>query len=115
MKQFFVLNSYRNAINVIWIFISWNKDEDAEAQDVCRQLVGICTRIRIPVCASNGNTYDNQCMLNEAICVQNQTKIEKNVETGKSDVALFKMFDGVCPTNSISSTRGKQTTEWKFL
>ena len=47
-------------------------------------------------------------MLNEAICVQNQTKIEKNVETEKSDVALFKMFDGVCPTNSISSTRGKQ-------
>ena len=75
---------------------------------MCRQIVGICTRIRIPVCASSGNTYDNECMLNEAICVQNRTNIEKNRKTENNEVALFKMFDGVCPTNEIASTRGKQ-------
>ena len=86
------------------------KDEEAGIQNMCRQIVGICTRIRIPVCASNGNTYDNQCMLNEAICIQNEANLEKNLEAQETDVALFKMFDGVCPTNSITSTRGKQIT-----
>ena len=75
---------------------------------MCRQMVGICTRIRIPVCASSGNTYDNECMLNEAICVQNRTNTEKNLKTEDNEVALFKMFDGVCPTNEIATTRGKQ-------
>ena len=88
------------------------EDEEAGIQNFCRQLVGICTRIRIPVCASNGNTYDNQCMLNEAICVQNQTQNDRKVEA--EDNVLFKMFDGVCPTNSLTSSRGKQYMQCPF-
>ena len=65
-------------------------------------MVGICSRIRIPVCASNGNTYDNQCMLNEAICVHNKINERK---TGNEEI-VFKMFEGTCPT--ISVLRGKQ-------
>ena len=100
-SKYFFLRNFK-------LFVSWNEYEETGIQDMCRQMVGICTRIRIPVCASSGNTYDNECMLNEAICVQNRTNTEKNLQTEDNEVALFKMFDGVCPTNEIASTRGKQ-------
>jgi len=63
---------------------------EVDPRDSCRLL---CTRIRNPICASNGNTYDNQCMLNEAICYQNKVN-ERNL--GNEEI-LFKMFVGVCP------------------
>ena len=71
-------------------------------------MVGICTRIRIPVCASNGNTYDNQCMLNEDICVHNKTT-ERNED---NEDILFKMFEGICPT--IAITRGKKNEKRSY-
>ncbi|XP_054999321.1 double-headed protease inhibitor, submandibular gland-like [Sorex araneus] len=44
-----------------------------------------CTRIYKPVCASDGNTYSNECML----CMKNQQL---------KNIVLRKMNDGECAT-----------------
>ena len=59
----------------------------------------LCTRIHLPICASNGATYDNECMLNKAICIHD------NMNDAKRET-LFKISDGPCP--SIPQTRGRK-------
>ena len=85
------------------ILVEGLEDTSVTKDDLCRQG---CTRIRNPICASDGNTYDNECMLKEARCVKAQALGKKITEKEDDALLLFKMFDGLCPT--IPATRGKQ-------
>ena len=61
------------------------------------------------MCASNGITFDNDCLLAEAKCTESKENPRSGDKNGDEDSEngemLFKLFDGNCPPNP--SFRGK--------
>ena len=67
------------------------------------------------MCASNGITFDNECLLAEARCIESKENERSGDKGGGEDTengkGLFKLLDGSCPPNP--SFRGKHNlAQW---